>query len=256
MDCIYSINGTISTSRVFDRAFSNGIPVVMNWVGTDVIKAQEAFKLGVFREEYLKNAIHFCEVEWIKEELKEIGIEAKIVSFVAFDKSLDSKQAPSDKLNVLSYIPSNRAGFYGMTAFLNLAKSFPQVNFIIAGSEGKNYEPLPINVKALGWVENMDEVFNYSQVCLRFPEHDGLSIFILESLARGKNVLYKYPFNFCNHCPDEKTLKKQLALIEKDFRDGVSIDNPGGADFIKNNYSFNSVYGTIVKELKKVTHAN
>ena len=39
VDVVYSINGTVQKSRVFDLAFKLNKKVVMNWVGTDVVKA-------------------------------------------------------------------------------------------------------------------------------------------------------------------------------------------------------------------------
>lgn len=255
VDVVYSINGTISTSRAFDIAFSKKVPVVMNWVGTDVLKANKKFNAGTYRKDYIENAIHFCEVDWIREELKEIGINAKVVSFIAFEKEFKLKKLESDRLKVLSYIATNRAAFYGIDAFIELANNFPKIDFSIAGFDESNAVNMPTNVKALGWVENMDEVFNENHVCLRFPEHDGLSVFILESLARGKKVMYKYPFDYCNHCPDEKGLHEQMLDIEKEFNRGSRIENPEAIEFIKENYSSAKVFGNIVNELKQITNA-
>jgi glycosyltransferase involved in cell wall biosynthesis len=251
-DCVFSINGSIQTSKAFDMALKKQVPLILNWVGTDVVNAIRAYKEGGYRKEYITDAIHFCEVNWIQEELKEMGIEAEIVNFAAFEKSFELKEASSDKFTILSYIPEVRADFYGIDSFINLAKIFPEINFVIAGSEAIEYQPLPSNLKALGWVEDMGEIYDESHVTVRFPEHDGLSNFILESLARGKKVLYKYPFNYCEHCFDEAELEKAVQTLYKEFKEGKSLINKSGADFIESNFNSERILGELVERFKQL----
>lgn len=249
-DCLFSINGTIQSSSAVDLALKKKVPVVMNWVGTDVVNSIRHFKAGDYRKEYINEIIHYCEVDWIQEELKEMGIKAEIVNFAAFEKSFELKEATSDKLTVLSYIPEVRADFYGIDSFINLAKKFPEIDFVIAGSEAKEYQPLPSNLKALGWVNDMGQVYDKSHVAVRFPEHDGLSNFILESLARGKKVLYKYPFNFCEYCADDAGLEKSIQALYADFKEGKSLVNKDGADFIESNFNSDRILGGLIERIK------
>ncbi|NRA12042.1 MAG: hypothetical protein HRT57_08835 [Crocinitomicaceae bacterium] len=251
-DCVFSINGTILPSKAFDLAFKKKVPVIMNWVGTDVINALRAYKLGNYRKEYITDAIHFCEVNWIQEELQELGIKAEIVNFAAFEKSFDLKEATSEKFTVLSYIPEVRADFYGIDSFIGLANKFPEIDFVIVGSEAQDYEPLPSNLKALGWVDNMAEIYDKSHVTVRFPEHDGLSNFILESLARGKKVLYKYPFNYCEYCPDEAELEKSIQALYGEYKEGKSLVNKDGASFIESNFNSDLILGGLVEIFKQL----
>jgi hypothetical protein len=216
-DLLFSINGTILPSGVFDLAFSKKIPVVMNWVGTDVLLAEKAIESGSFRQNYINQAIHFCEVNWIQEELENSGISAEICNFASFDKKFEAKLPTEKKLNVLSYIPKERSDFYGIEMLLRVAKNLPNIQFLIAGTKAEEYQPLPQNVQALGWVKNMDEVYDRSHVAVRIPEHDGLSTFILESLARGKEVIYKYSFDYCFKCTNEDELTRRLKELEDAF---------------------------------------
>lgn len=248
-DCIVSINGSIITSRVFDLAFKKKVPLIMNWVGTDVVKSTKAFKEGNFHQNYIDNAIHFCEVEWIQEELKEIGIDAKIVNFAVFKKTYELKKASSDQLTVLSYIPNKRSNFYGMKTMIRMAEELPSIQFLIAGNKGEEYAPLPPNMKALGWVEKMDEIYEQTHVCVRYTEHDGLSNFILESLARGKQVAYKNDFNYCAHCPNESTLKSTLLDFEERFKSGNDLLNPAGAKFIQDEFNENVILGGFIQKI-------
>lgn len=251
-DCVFSINGSILSSKAFDLALKKKVPLIMNWVGTDVLKAIEAFKSGNYRKEYISDAIHYCEVDWIQEELKVMGIKAEIVNFAAFEKSFELKEATSDRFTILSYIPEVRADFYGIDSFLNLARRFPEIDFVIAGSEANELQPLPSNLKALGWVKDMGEVYDKSHITVRFPEHDGLSNFILESLARGKKVLYKYPFNFCEHCADDAELEKSVQALYADFKEGKSLVNKDGADFIESNFNSERILGGLIEQIKQL----
>lgn len=249
-DCIVSINGTLSKSALFDRAFKRGIPVIMNWVGSDVSIAAALVKTGKHIEQYRSQAIHFCEVDWIRDELAEAGIRAEIVNFAAFDKQFEAKPLVGERLQVLSYISESKAKFYGIESYLGLARQFPEADFTIVGATGEAYKPLPENVKALGWVENMDKIFEQAHVCVRFPEHDGLSTFVLEALARGKQVLYKYPFEQCMYCPDEETLGKGMEAVAHLFKQQLLPVNEDGMRFIREEFNGPVILGGLVKRLK------
>jgi glycosyltransferase involved in cell wall biosynthesis len=248
-DAVFSINGSMTKSRVFDLALKKEIPLIMNWVGTDVLKAIEAERSNRANPEYKAKAIHFCEVDWIKEELSVIGIVPEIVNFASFDKEFELK-LPEGEFTVLTYISDGRAEFYGIKSVLNLANEFPEIQFLIAGTKAESYAPLPANVKALGWVTNMDELYDRSHVCLRFPEHDGLSTFILESLARGKEVLYKYPFNFCRHCDDDERLELEVRRLYSEFKSGELKINEEGAHFVQREFNSEHILNGLITRFK------
>ncbi len=251
-DCIFSINGTVISSGVFDLAFKKNVPVIMNWVGTDVLKAIKAFKSGVQKQHYIDKAIHFCEVDWIQEELKEIGINAQVVNFAAFDQSFELKEANSDKLHILSYIPEKRSDFYGIKTIINLANKFPEVEFTLAGTEGEDYLPLPKNLNALGWVNDMNSLYNDVHACIRYTDHDGLSSFILESMARGKQILYRNPFKYCAHCPTEDALEIEINSLLNQFKQGKSLINNEAAAFIKDEFSEGVIFGGLIDKITRI----
>lgn len=246
MDVIFSINGTTEKSKVIDLALFFKKRVLFNWVGTDVLKAISNQNRN---QKYISKVEHYCEVEWIQEELKPIGINADILNFVSFNKSFETVKIDSDRLNVLSYIPENRADFYGIKEFMSLVEAFPQVNFYIAGATAVNYQPLPENVKALGWVDDMDTLFNEMHVTIRFPEHDGLSSFILESMARGKQVIYKYPFNHCIGCDSLTEMKQAIQELSTKFSSGNDLVNYEAQKFIEENFSRDKILGELTRKL-------
>lgn len=255
-DCVVSINGSIMTSRVFDLAIKKNVPLIMNWVGTDVLKSTKAFKEGNFQQHYIDKATHFCEVGWIQDELKEIGINAEVVNFAAFKKTFDLKKVTKDRLTVLSYIPNKRSDFYGMPTMIRLAEKLPSVQFLIAGTDGKEYAPLPLNMTALGWVENMDEIYDQTHICVRYTDHDGLSNFILESLARGKQVIYRNPFNHCKYCSNEEQVLLQIQEFEKELKNGSDLLNPEGAQFIADHFNEKVILGGFLERIHRAIDEN
>lgn len=252
-DVVFSINGTLSKSRLFDYAFKKKIPVIMNWVGTDVQVARTAVETNQFNEGYRSNAIHFCEVAWIQEELKAISISAKIQNFAAFPSSDQIEPFKTDQLCVLTYINDARKEFYGIKEILALASRFPQIHFYVVGTTASNYEPLPRNVSALGWVENISPYFDLCQIAIRFPEHDGLATFVLESLAKGKHVLYKYPFDSCIHTPDSNELDKAIKVLQERFIVGELKPNIEGSQFIQSAFNKEVIFGTLVNYFKSIS---
>jgi hypothetical protein len=246
VDVVYSINGTLGNSGVINLALKFKKKVMFTWVGTDVVKAG---KLVVKNERYLHAVEHYCEVGWIQEELEELGVKAEILNFVSFNKNFDLKEPITKRLQVLSYIPDNRAEFYGMKEYLELARSFPEIDFTIAGAKAEAHYPLPVNITALGWVKDMNALMERIHVCVRFPEHDGLSSFILESLARGKKVIYKYPFHFCETCASFEDMKSSISRFNSDFLKGEIILNEEGKKFIESNFNSDVILGTLVEKI-------
>ncbi len=243
---LYSINGTLGKSRLVDLALLLNKRVMMTWVGTDVLKAKD---LEQVNPKYRDQVEHYCEVDWIRDELKELGINAEILNFVSFDKRFELVEQSGKRLTVLTYIGENREAFYGIHEITRLAESFPEVDFFIAGTTAKAFQPLPGNVKPLGWVDDMDALFNQSDVCIRFPEHDGLSSFVLESLARGKHVLYKYPLPGCRHTPDEIQLAMELGKLHASFTEGALKPNLSGKQYIEKNFNASHIFGTLKARL-------
>jgi len=151
-DIVYSLNGTISKSIVFDLVLKFKKKLIIHWVGTDVIKSKVNHEKGRINELYINNAIHFCEVDWIQRELKEIGISAEPVPFLSFDNSRYAADPFPKKFSLLTYIGLNRAEFYGFNEIIALAQKFPTIDINVVGISEYD-EELPDNLKLLGWIK-------------------------------------------------------------------------------------------------------
>jgi hypothetical protein len=246
VDIIYSINGTLDKSRVFDLAFFLQKRVMMTWVGTDVLKAKELKKVN---NTYLNRAEHYCEVIWIQDELKELNIDAKILNFFNFSGFIKPVMPHGKNLKVLMYISANRAAYYGWNEIIDVAKMEPGIEFIIVGTDGSG--DIPSNVKCLGWVDDLDELYNDCHCTIRFVKHDGLSGFVLESLVRGKQVIYSEPLEHCHYVKNSQQISDALTSLQKQLLSGSSLFNVKGAEYVRNNFGRKFILGKLVETFNK-----
>ena len=246
-DVVYSINGTINNSNVFNLALKLNKKLLIHWVGTDVLKAQKAFNEGEFNQEYIDKATHFCEVEWIQEELKELGINAAIQNFVVFDKIIGEQKLP-EKFSVLSYLYPGREEFYGINSLIEAANRFPDIEFNLVGPESYQVET-PSNMHFHGWVTDLDSRIASAGMCVRYPEHDGLSSFVLESLANGKVVAYKYSYPHCIACNDDDALYRTIENTFQEFKNGGLKVNLDAIDFIQKEFNKEKIFSGLIKRM-------
>lgn len=247
VDVVYSINGALDHSGVFDLALKKNKKLMMTWVGTDVVKAK---KLESINEDYLNNAHHYCEVSWIKNELKELNIDAKVLNFFNFKDSFNLTFPQNEKsLKVLTYISKGREEYYGWSTFIASAEQLPNVQFTVVGTDRS--ENIPGNVTCLGWVEDMESLFQECHCTIRFVEHDGLSGFVLESLYRGKHVLYSEDLTHCIHVNSSTDMVNRLSELSEKLNSKELTPNYEGSAFVKENFNSNFILSELIKEFQK-----
>lgn len=248
-DVLISINGVSDRSGSMDLALKMNKKIWFNWVGTDVLLAVERFKNGSIYREYIDRAIHSTDAPWLQAELKTAQIEAKIIH----SKWLDIQSNASDfpRLQVYSYIAANREDFYGWKTIQQLALANPEIPFIIAGSDGTQLNSIPPNVQFKGWLttQEMTELRNASPIFIRLAEHDGFSLSVLEALAAGCEVIWKYPFENCHHLKDvEVDFSKVVNLVkERNF-----TRNKENIAYIAMNFQKEVILNNFIQELEKI----
>ena len=197
-DIVHSINGTLGKSKVIELAVKLKKKVVFHWVGTDLITAKDLYDKGMHNPGFITYPVHLTDSPWFVDALKEMEISARFVPLKGFDKAYDAKEFPAD-FTVLCYIPQNRPEFYGIELLRQIAEQLPDVRFNLVGIDSYK-EMLPPNMHLNGWVDNMQEWIQNSVVCLRLPKSDGLSFFVLESLAMQRYVAYNKDFIYSDYC--------------------------------------------------------
>lgn len=193
-----------------------GRKIIRFWVGTDIVHALENRKMKFIYKIFDKMACsNIVQAPWFVEELKHIGIKSKFVPF-NIPKIKRNHIEPLPKIcTILSYLPTARQEFYGSKIVIRLAKEFPQIRFIIVANDGANLPELK-NVEYLGWVTNMDKIYDQTSILLRMPKHDGLSGMVFDALARKRYVITSVKFSGCYHAENYEDVKKYVnAILER-----------------------------------------
>lgn len=228
---IHMVGGT--GSSVFLRiARFLGKRIVLHWVGTDVLGLREEVSKGNRRR--LKafaalKAVHFADSPEIAAELGEVGVKAEV--FRVLPDSIVPRDLPMPpKSAVLSYWSRDRRAFYGGDIVGALAKEFPEVVFYVVGTLGTG-EPQHPNVKYLGRLDSLEDLYGEISILIRVPKHDSLSVMVLEALARGRWVIYSKLFP---HTELAKTLDEARAALRKCL--AKSGWNEAGRQYVRDHF--------------------
>jgi len=236
-----------------------GKKVIYHWIGTDVWYLLDSladdFKKGQYSHflykiffKILKHFadFHLCGSGNLKKGLAIRGIKAEIIPIVPLKMSF---RLGSGKLSltVLSYLPEERHEFYGSKIFFDLAKEFPEVTFLALCKEGEMSKSSNSNIQYLPYQENMAKIYQKTGIILRMPEHDGMSLMVLDGLLRGKQIIFSYKFPFCYQANNFSEAKKALRLFIKNPK-----TNREGAEFVKKNFSHERISRRLVRIYREV----
>lgn len=228
-----------------------GKKVSIIWIGTDVLDFKK-IHTG-FRAKLIKTlSNHYCECDWISEELRDLGINAKIGPYITYSTLFKNdliqsddlvKHERSEKFSVLSYAGKGRENFYGIDKIIATAAILPEIEFLIVGTNGEGLEYHGLkNIKFFGWIpkQEMNELYVKSIVMARLTEHDGLSYSVLEALHNKLVVLFSYDYpNTIKINTTEELTDALKNLYEQWLKGQLSINDDGYnfvyREFIKNN---------------------
>lgn len=233
---VYSINGTIDYSFAISLALKLRKKVVFHWVGSDVKTAQKAYSENNYNKKFINKVIHLTDTPWYLTELGKINIKAHFQPLVVFE-NIEKKQSLPQHFSVLIYIPQNRQEFYGIHRLKNVAEKLPNILFNVIGTDNPII-CMPENVKFYGWVKDVETYIQNSCVCLRIPQYDGLSFFVLESLAYQRYVIYNQKLDFTIYVKDDNEIIEQILRLKKDFDKGSLLPNIEASEWIEKNFSY------------------
>lgn len=243
IDVVYSVSASISGGGALNLATLFNKRIVQHFIGSDVLTAEQDFKKSNISDNLIKSSSFLCEVEWIKDELKNISIDATVVPIMAYKQ--EKKPKDFENLSVLTYMSKGKEEFYGVQDYIALAKNFPKIPFKIAGID--SYENLPHNVKCLGWIDMIEELQN-TTVFIRNAEHDGLGFSVIEALSLGRIVLYNYKFPHVQSFSNRENLIAEFKKIKKTFDKGELELNFKAIEFVKQEFDEQKV----ISNLKEV----
>jgi hypothetical protein len=232
-DVLVSFGGPGPSVALAEAAHAAGVRVLVVWAGSDVvIAAQNPFELAITKRHGYDNV---AVAPWLVEELGEIGIQAKTLAVGAV-QAVDTIAALPKVFRVLTYLPEPRRAFYGEQRVYELARRMPDVNFTVLGP-GAVDRNAPPNVSFAGHVDDVPARIDASTVLLRLTEHDGASVLVLETLARGRHVVWTHEYPGVRVAHDTGQAFAALSELYQSHRRGTLEPNFAGIEFVRANFA-------------------
>lgn len=226
-----------------------GTPLIYHWIGTDTLRLvnlpEPLREKAVTRLNRLV-PVHLADSPHIAEELSEIGLNiTEVVRLLPPSVQADMMPFPPE-CAVMCYWSDDYADFHRAEWIMELARRFPHIPFRIVAATGRGLDAPP-NVEFLGWRDDLTDIYGSSRIFLRLVKHDSLSAMVLESLARGRYVIYTRELQHCSYVQTfEDAYEALKELIE------VVEPNRAGAEWVKENFlpqkqidKLVSIYGNI-----------
>ncbi|MBU4486396.1 MAG: hypothetical protein KKD38_05660 [Candidatus Delongbacteria bacterium] len=240
-DYIHSFWAKNSYNDIIACKLSN-TKFINHYIGSDVLLVSEGRKNIGNKARYIhRNSYKTLAVS--KHLIDELDLEqiskAELFEPFYYEESEIIKNliVPKEKI-ILSYIPEGKEDFYGYDFIKTAAENLLEFRFKIIGHRGIGLERTD-NIQFCGWVNDVDFYLDECFVYIRNTKHDGLPNLVLQSLLRGKHVLYphKFPNTIDVNMDNLKNILNQNEL------------NLKGREYIKANYSkerlldiFNTLY--------------
>lgn len=230
----YSIGAPISDRWLLLLARMLRKPRVIHWVGSDISALRGNRSLR--RHCTGRNVQNLTEVSWTQDELRNFGVPSTIAPLAAQLPTSKLRPLPS-QFTVLFYLPKSRLEFYGKRECERLIREFADrgVRFLIVGG-GTCDIPRGANVEILGWCHSLSEAYARSTALVRFTEHDGLSLMVLEALANARYVAWSKPFPYTLHAQSYPSLVRAISELLERHERGELAPNFQGADYVRSTY--------------------
>lgn len=213
-------------------------PAVIHWVGTDVLLAAEAKERGQLARSVVRGPHHWCDAPWLADELRDLGIGAEYQPLPVTGLAASATPLPS-KFAVLLYLPVDAFDreVFDMETLLRLPHAFPDVHFTLIPSPAMTLPgPLPSNLAALSWVDDMQALYDRIAVYVRLTSHDGTSFMALEALSRGRYVVWTFPMPGCIQASGFEAVAAALRELQDRHQRGELGLNQEGMEFARANY--------------------
>jgi hypothetical protein len=245
-DLIYLMGGDLRPNCYYRLALLLGKKMIIQWVGSD-IREMEAWQAEGrdISKILLQKAEHWAEVDWTAVELAKLGVKARIVPLTPAGFPEQVPDLP-EKFVALTYLPPDKAEFYGEEQILRLAREFSEVTFLIVGSEPTQRPAFwPSNMVSVGWVDEMSRFYPEITVLIRMTRYDGLSFMVLEALARGRHVIWSRKLSGVRQVSDYHGLRQEFKELYEHYKNGRLTPNVKGRNQVELQYTPEKVWAKI-----------
>lgn len=229
--CVYG-RGPKLNFKTLNFWLNNKQKLILHWIGTDVLTHVNKLKSNrnirsliyhriwnfiIKRKTRNGSMINLCCAPWLCDELSIVGIKSEYLPLTTINKDKFNFEEVSREIDFMSYIPQNRAELYHSEDIFKLAVFLKEYKFLIIVPDINkiselSFKNIPENVLFIPKInhEEVTSLYRKSKVFLRFTEHDGLSLSVIESLANRTHVFWTYDF--------ENVQKIKLPITENNFK--------------------------------------
>jgi hypothetical protein len=229
-------------------------PVVIHWVGSDVLNAQRQHEAGQVSPRVAERAIHWADAPWLVEELAAMGMRAEMVRLPVPTLGQEPPPLP-ERFTSLLYLPVAPLDrkVFEMETILALPAALPDVHFILVPSPPETLpQPLPPNLEARSWETDMESLYREVTVLTRLVKHDGMSFMALEALSRGRYVIYGYKLPGVRVASGlDEVVAALRELKERHDAGGLPLNEPGAA-WVREAYDATSIVEEVDHRLRKL----
>lgn len=228
-----------------------GRPAIMLWIGSDVTTIAE--RPSDLEQLHLRDIVHWATAPHLIEELAALGISARYVPTAAAAVPSIITPMPS-AFTVMTYLPAPRREFYGQKYVWKAASALPDVKFFVVG-RGEPEHNSPPNVEYLGQVSDMESRLDAASVLLRLTRHDSLSQGVIEALARGRHVIWTYPYPGVIYTRSPNEAIDSLLKLREAHHAGLLSTNETGLRQVCLAHNPNDVAARIIAALEDAIRA-
>jgi len=249
-------------------------PIIINhWVGSDVtIEIERTQKHGIYRiQNFIQDLIYdrkmkkgrlinLAAAPWLVDELSKININATYLPLTTID---EHKLTPVDihhvkDIDFLSYVIFNRFDFYGGDKIVELANRWQNYTFLIICADLDEIpqdfiEKMPKNLTIsprVNW-NKMLEFYQRSKFFLRYTEHDGLPLSVLEALFYHLQVLWTYDFPYTQKIETQEKLSDSIPSLVKNWH-----PNENGHAYVLENFTVDKWRANFLEIVQNKVHQN
>lgn len=195
VDYIYNVFTSPYSYRKLKIASLMQKKIITHWIGTDVRLLLEG-KTDLRKLKFVDK--HVVCFEPLQDDLKSHNLNASILPITPFNLHFDIANMP-DEHSVIIYMPRGVELDYGFDQIKKVFPKYPQIPFyIVANDDIELFKPYK-NVLPLGRLskEEMEELYNKVSIVIRIHISDGLSMSILEGMAKGKKIIWNCKYPYC-----------------------------------------------------------
>ena len=257
-DVVYLIGSRIEKGSPQDRLLQlRRKPVVIHWVGTDVLIATEEHARGRASERIAERALHWCDAPWLVDELRTLGVRSSHVPLPIPLAAGEPSPLPAE-FRVLLYLPVDAFDreVFDMETLLRLPLEFPGVPFVLLPSPPASLpQPLPPNLEARGWVADMDAVYREISCMIRLTSHDGTSFMVVETLARGRQAIWTFPMEGAIQAQGFEAVAGALRGLIRQHSAGELGLNTVGREFVLTHFDAETLLAGLDERLRALLPA-